>query len=269
MQACALPLMFDPNQFQTMSSGTFIKKSGNYGVIITDAAMKAVQGNNAAHYLQLTMEITDGELTGQSFIDRLNLNNPKDSVREMAFKSLTSYATAIGQNQAFQDANVLLRRPFRLYVEATEEVSTTDPNKSNWNNSVKKWFYADGNEVQQGKYGSLQAAGTPPQQGYGAPQGGVPTPQPTAPAPTAPAPQGGYATPQGAPQVAPAGYAAPQGAPQGYAAPQGAPQGAPAAPVGQVTMGYAAPQGAAPQGAPQGAPAGYVPPAAPSFQVPQ
>lgn len=266
MQACALPLMFDPNQFQTMSAGTFIKKTGTYPVIITDAQMKAVQGNNAAHYLQFTLEITDGELAGQSFIDRLNLNNPNDKAREMAFKSLTSYATAIGQQQAFQDANILLRRPFRVFVEATEEISTTDPNKSNWANSVKKWYYADGAEIQQGKYGSLQAQGTPPQQGYAAPQAGAPSPQPAAPAPAAPAPQQGYAQPAAAPQ----GYAAP--AQQAPAQQQAPVQQAPAqqAPTGQVTMGYAPPQGyAAPAAAPQGAPAGYVPPAAPSFQAPQ
>lgn len=258
-QACQLPVMFDPNQYQIATTGAFIRVSGKYPVIITDAVMKAVQGNAAAHYIQFTLEITDGELKGQTFVDRLNINNPKESTREIAMKSLTSYATAIGQQQAFADAAILCRRPFQLFVEAVEEPSTTDPNKTNWNNSVKKWYYANGDEIQQGKFGSINAAGTPPA-GYGAPQPqAVPQPQ------AAPVQQ---AVPQ--PQAAPAQQYAPQAAapaapaPQQQYAPQAAAQAAP--PAGQVTInaqGYGAPAGAPP------AAGGYVPPAAPSFAPPQ
>ena len=260
-QPCQLPVMFDPNSGAIFSGGAFIKVSGKYPVIITGAQMKATKGNSAAHYLEFTLEITSGELSGQTFIDRLNINNPSDTTREMAFKSLTSYATAIGQQQAFADANILVRRPFQLYVEATEEVSTSDPNKTQWANSVKKWFYADGEDIQQGKFGAVAAQGTPPaQQGYGAPQA----------APSAPAPQQAQYAPPQQPQ-----QPAQQPAQQQYAAPTNpAPQQqAPAA--GQVTIqgGYVPPQQPAQQqyAAPQGAPAqgGYVPPAAPSFQAPQ
>lgn len=260
-QPCQLPVMFDPNSGAIFSGGAFIKVSGKYPVIITGAQMKATKGNSAAHYLEFTLEITSGELSGQTFIDRLNINNPSDTTREMAFKSLTSYATAIGQQQAFADANILVRRPFQLYVEATEEVSTSDPNKTQWANSVKKWFYADGEDIQQGKFGAVAAQGTPPaQQGYGAPQA----------APAAPAPQQAQYAPPQQPQ-----QPAQQPAQQQYAAPTNpAPQQqAPAA--GQVTIqgGYVPPQQPAQQqyAAPQGAPAqgGYVPPAAPSFQAPQ
>ena len=260
-QPCQLPVMFDPNSGAIFSGGAFIKVSGKYPVIITGAQMKATKGNSAAHYLEFTLEITSGELSGQTFIDRLNINNPSDTTREMAFKSLTSYATAIGQQQAFADANILVRRPFQLYVEATEEVSTSDPNKTQWANSVKKWFYADGEDIQQGKFGAVAAQGTPPaQQGYGAPQA----------APAAPAPQQAQYAPPQQPQ-----QPQQQPAQQQYAAPTNpAPQQqAPAA--GQVTIqgGYVPPQQPAQQqyAAPQGAPAqgGYVPPAAPSFQAPQ
>ena len=260
-QPCQLPVMFDPNSGAIFSGGAFIKVSGKYPVIITGAQMKATKGNSAAHYLEFTLEITSGELSGQTFIDRLNINNPSDATREMAFKSLTSYATAIGQQQAFADANILVRRPFQLYVEATEEVSTSDPNKTQWANSVKKWFYADGEDIQQGKFGAVSAQGTPPaQQGYGAPQA----------APAAPAPQQAQYAPPQQPQ-----QPQQQPAQQQYAAPTNpAPQQqAPAA--GQVTIqdGYVPPQQPAQQqyAAPQGAPAqgGYVPPAAPSFQAPQ
>ena len=260
-QPCQLPVMFDPNSGVIFSGGAFIKVSGKYPVIITGAQMKATKGNSAAHYLEFTLEITSGELSGQTFIDRLNINNPSDTTREMAFKSLTSYATAIGQQQAFADANILVRRPFQLYVEATEEVSTSDPNKTQWANSVKKWFYADGEDIQQGKFGAVAAQGTPPaQQGYGAPQA----------APSAPAPQQAQYAPPQQPQ-----QPQQQPAQQQYAAPTNpAPQQqAPAA--GQVTIqgGYVPPQQPAQQqyAAPQGAPAqgGYVPPAAPSFQAPQ
>ena len=250
-QVCQLPVMFDPNQFQIIAAGAFIKASGKYPCIITSAEMKAVKNSQTAFYIQFTIEITDGELKGQSFIDRLNIANPNDNTRDMAFKSLTSYATAVGQQQAFADASVLCNRPLQLFVEATEEVSTTDPNKTNWSNAVKRWYYADGEEIQQGKYGSAKAQGTPPA-GYGAPA-------PTAPAPAAaPAPQAGYAQP--APQQQPA-YAPQQQPVQQPQVQQPAPQQAPA---GQVTIqagGYGAPAGQAP--------AGYVPPAAPSFAAPQ
>lgn len=284
---CQLPRMFDPNQNQILGAAAFIKVSGKYPVIITDAQMKAVAGNNAAHYLQFTLEITDGELRGQSFVDRLNLVNSNPKTVEMAVKSLTSYATAIGQQQAFDDANILRGRPFQLYVEAVEEPSTTDPNKSQWANSVKRWYYADGNEVQQGKYGSLTAQGTAPngqqpQGGYAPPAGAPAAPQGYAPpAQQQPPQQQVQHQQQPVQQQAPQGYAPPQGyadpnqqqqvqqqqqqAPQGYAPPAQQQQQQPAqqqAPAGQVTIqtGYAPPQG--------NAPAGYVPPAAPNFAAP-
>ena len=267
-QQCPLPLMFDPNSVGILGGGSFIKESGKYPVILTSMKMTPTKSNQAIHFIEATLEITEGALKGQSFIDRLNING-SDAARKYAYAALSSYATAIGQQQAFSDANVLCNRPFQVYVQCEEKVSTIDPNKTNWENEVKKWYYADGEEITQGRYGSNNAQGTAPQGNYASPQAGVPTPQ-SAPAAPAGVPQGqGYAPP-----AAPAGV--PQGqAPQGQAPAAGqvtidAGQGF--APQGQAPQGYAPPQGQVPQGyaPPAGqAPAGYTPPAQPNFAAPQ
>lgn len=274
-QQCPLPLMFDPNSVGILGGGSFIKESGKYPVILTSMKMTPTKSNQAIHFIEATLEITEGALKGQSFIDRLNING-SDAARKYAYAALSSYATAIGQQQAFSDANVLCNRPFQVYVQCEEKVSTIDPNKTNWENEVKKWYYADGEEITQGRYGSNNAQGTAPQGNYASPQAGVPTPQ-SAPAAPAGVPQGqGYAPPAGQ------GYAPPQGqAPQGQAPAAGqvtidAGQGF--VPQGQAPQGYAPPQGQVPQGQapangyapPAGqAPAGYTPPAQPNFAAPQ
>lgn len=253
---CQLPVMFDPNTgLIHAGGGDFIKVSGKYPVVIVECEMKQTKNNQAAHYLQFTLEILDGDLKGQRFVDRLNINNPSEQTREIAYKSLTSYATAVGYNQAFADASVLKGRPFMLFVNAEEKPSTTDPNKTNWENSVKKWYYADGEEIQQGKFGSAKAQGTPPTGQYAAPSAAAPA--------AAPAPQAAPAAPQQQ-------YAAPVAtapAQQQYAPPvQQAPaqqQYAPPVQQAPAQQQYAPPAGAAPA---QGS---YVPPAAPAFTAPQ
>lgn len=268
---CPLPNIFNPAQYELLGGGAaFIKESGKFAVVIVGVEMVAAK-NNASHFLQMTYEITAGELKGQSFLDRIHLNNPNQQAREIAYKRLASIAHATGVGQAIQDARVFVGKTMQVYVLSEEQASTTDPNKTVWQNDVKEYFYADGSSLIKGSFGATATAGgqnpqaapapnAAPQQAY-APQAPAAAP---APAP-APAPQQQhYAPPAGQPQqqqqqptietnVQPQGYA-PQAEQQQYAPQQ--PQQPQQAHAPQSTV-------------PAGATGGYVPPQMPNFAPPQ
>lgn len=195
---CALPFMFDPTQFEIMGAGgDFIKQSGKYAVVVEAVEMCQVKGNAAAHYLAVTFRITQGELKGSKFLERFNIANPSDTAREIAIKKLTSLATATGVQSQIADARVFVGKTLQVHVKAESVPSTTDPNKTNWNNEVTEWFYADGNPIVRGQFGAT--GGVAPQNNFApnTPNAAPPAPQNTGynapPAPTQP--QGNFAPP--------------------------------------------------------------------------
>lgn len=205
----SLPFAFDPNQFDIMGGGgAFIKESGKFPVIIVGAEMVAVKGNAAVHFLAFTFQITDGPLKGQEFVDRLHINGSQEA-RDFSYKKLSAIAHATGVAGAQTDARVYCNKPLQAFVEAKQVANTTDPNKTSWNNDVKEYFYADGEQLVKGRYGNSQGTGAAAQQGFAAPNA------PAAPAPQGYAPTAPAAAP--APQPQPAAAPAPQQQQQQYA----------------------------------------------------
>lgn len=177
-QNSQLAYNFDPSAYQTFGGGgDFITESGKFPVVIESIKLEPSKTNAANIMAVIALMITDGQLKGQKFIDRLNLMHHSLDTKRMAHEQLTSYATAIGQSAAFNDLSVLANRPFQVYVEAKQEAKDGDVNKKVWRNSIKNWYYADGQDIVQGRFGSAQG-GAPqqfaqagqPQQGYGTPQ---------------------------------------------------------------------------------------------------
>lgn len=269
---CALPFMFDPTQYEIMGAGgDFIKQSGKYPLVVDNVEMCQVKGNAAAHYLAVTFRITGGELKDSKFIERFNINNPSDTAREIAIKKLTSLATATGIRTQIADARVFVGKALQAFVKAESVPSTTDPNKTNWNNEIAEWFYADGNSIVRGQFGA--AGGAAPQTNFAPATNNAP-----------PAPQGNYAappSPQGnfAPQPQQTQQQTPPPAQQGNFAPP--PQGNFAPPPAAQTQidtnvayngGQQQQQQTAPQGnyAPPAAQntGGFTPPPAPQFAPP-
>jgi len=190
--------MFNPDQYDLLGAGgDFIKVSGKFKCVVDGVEMVAVKGNQSAFYLQVTFRITEGEQKDQKFVDRLNLSNPNQTTREIAWKKLASLAHATGVQNATSDARVYVGRPLQIYVVAEEQTSTTDPNKTVWNNECKEYFYADGQTLVKGRYGSATAGAQT--QGYAQPNAPAPQQQqqftPNAPT-AAPAPQPQVQQPQ-------------------------------------------------------------------------
>ena len=68
-----------------------------YKCVITDTEEKPTKAQTGS-YLQLTIEVIDGQHAGRKVFDRLNLKNPNTTAVEIAQRSLSSICRAIGVN---------------------------------------------------------------------------------------------------------------------------------------------------------------------------
>ena len=68
-----------------------------YKVVITDTEEKPTKAMTGS-YLQLTIEVIEGEFAGRKVFDRLNLNNPNSVAVEIAQRSLSSICRSVGVN---------------------------------------------------------------------------------------------------------------------------------------------------------------------------
>ena len=68
-----------------------------YKVVITDTEEKPTKAMTGS-YLQLTIEVIDGQHAGRKVFDRLNLKNPNSVAVEIAQRSLSSICRSIGVN---------------------------------------------------------------------------------------------------------------------------------------------------------------------------
>ncbi len=69
--------------------------AGKYLCIITDSEMKATKNGNG-QYLELTLQVVEGEFNGRLLWARLNLDNPSRQAVEIARKELSAICHAVG-----------------------------------------------------------------------------------------------------------------------------------------------------------------------------
>lgn len=69
--------------------------AGWYRTVIEASEEKPTKAQTGS-YLQLTMQIIEGEHAGRKVIDRLNLNNPNATAVEIAQRTLSSICRALG-----------------------------------------------------------------------------------------------------------------------------------------------------------------------------
>lgn len=101
--------------------------AGNYAAIITESAMKPTKRGDG-EYLQLTLQIIDGEHSGRKLFDRLNLNNPNATAVDIAQRTLSAICHAVGVMQP-QDSAELHDIPMQVKVGV--EKNATDGTNSN------------------------------------------------------------------------------------------------------------------------------------------
>ena len=108
--------------------------AGWYTAMIVDSEMKATK-NGTGEYLQLRLDIIDGDHQGRVLFDRLNLNNQNQTAVEIAQRQLSAICRAVGVMQP-QDSSDLHDKPLRVKVtirpagngyEASNEVKAYEP----------------------------------------------------------------------------------------------------------------------------------------------
>lgn len=98
----------EPNSFDNLPAG-------NYLAMITDSVVKPTKAGNG-QYIELTFEIVDGQYAGRKFWDRLNVDNPNVTAREISLKTLSSLARAVGIFGALQNTVMLHDRPISVNI---------------------------------------------------------------------------------------------------------------------------------------------------------
>ena len=68
---------------------------GDYQAIISDSAIKATKAGTG-EYIELTMQITDGQHSGRRIWERLNISNPNKVAEEIARSQLNGLRAALG-----------------------------------------------------------------------------------------------------------------------------------------------------------------------------
>lgn len=111
--------------------------AGWYTCMITGSEMKPTKSGDG-EYLQLRLDVIDGDYKGRVLFDRLNLNNKNQTAVEIAQKQLSAICRAVGVMEP-QDSQDLHDKPMRVKVsirpagngyEASNDVKAYAANES-------------------------------------------------------------------------------------------------------------------------------------------
>ena len=101
------------NALEVEPSATFQPLPADwYKCVITDAEERVTSKGDGS-YLQLSIEVIDGNFTGRKVFDRLNLKNPNPTAVEIAQRSLSSICRAISVNSP-KDSAELCDKPMMV-----------------------------------------------------------------------------------------------------------------------------------------------------------
>ena len=128
-----------------------------YKVVITDSEEKPTKAMTGS-YLQLTIEVIEGQHAGRKVFDRLNLKNPNSVAVEIAQRSLSSICRSIGVNNP-KDSIELRDKPLMVKLA----VKPADGQYSA-SNDIKEYSAAGGASVAPAAAAATGATGaaTPP-----------------------------------------------------------------------------------------------------------
>lgn len=133
--------------------------AGDYPAIVTASQMKQTKTGTGS-YLELELQIQDGEFSGRKLFDRLNLDNENRQTVEIAQRQLSQICHAVGVLQV-ADSEQLHFKPLTAIVAL----------------KPAKGEYSASNEVK----GYKAAQGAPVSAQFQAPRAGVPPQQFTPP----------------------------------------------------------------------------------------
>jgi hypothetical protein len=87
-------LDFDATQHEPSADFSALP-AGKYQVVIIESEMKKTKAGNG-EYLQLTMQVVDGEYKGRKLWDRLNIRNANQTAQKIALERLSAICRAVG-----------------------------------------------------------------------------------------------------------------------------------------------------------------------------
>lgn len=88
---------------------------GTYQAIVMDSAIKPTKAGTG-QYIELTLQIVDGQHAGRRLWDRLNVSNPNKQAEDIALAQLQSLCQAVGVTN-MTDTFQLHDRPFSVTVD--------------------------------------------------------------------------------------------------------------------------------------------------------
>lgn len=71
--------------------------AGDYKAMITESEMKATK-SNTGEFIELKIELTEGEHSGRTFFERLNIVNQNEKAVEIAYQTLAKICKAVNKN---------------------------------------------------------------------------------------------------------------------------------------------------------------------------
>jgi hypothetical protein len=126
-----MKLGFDPSQYQDMNTDFDPIPNGEYKAIIADIEEKTSRAGD--NYLNLKIQIIDGENEGRLLWECLNLWHSNTKPKEIAEKTLATICRAVNL-QRLEDTHELLDKPMLIKVKVT-------PPKGEYpaGNRITKW----------------------------------------------------------------------------------------------------------------------------------
>lgn len=141
---------FDANTVDPAQSREPIP-AGWYKAVITESLEKPTKAQTGS-YLQMTMEVIEGEHAGRKAFERLNLNNPNQQAVEIAQRTLSSICRAVGVMTP-RTSNDLHDKPFMVKIKVK-------PAKDGYDASNETAEYAEAGKKAEAT--TTAGAATPP-----------------------------------------------------------------------------------------------------------
>lgn len=88
---------------------------GTYPVIVMDSSIKETKAGTG-HYIELTMQVIEGQHAGRRLWDRLNISNPNKQAEDIALAALQSLCQAVNVTN-MTDTSQLHDKPFSVTVD--------------------------------------------------------------------------------------------------------------------------------------------------------
>lgn len=130
------PLGFNPAEVEDMGDGFKVLPPNIYTVVIVDSDVKDTK--SGGKMLELKYQIVDGQYTGETLVDRLNIVNSSEMAQKIGLSQLKNVCDAVGFTGQLTDSNQLHGKPFSVKVVIEQFESNKEKGKMLDSNKIEK-----------------------------------------------------------------------------------------------------------------------------------